>query len=55
MTIPSAISRLTLVSAPTPRSSGSPVVRRYRLGRPELNRCRDCGAGRFEHLKRVYD
>jgi hypothetical protein len=51
-----AHSRVVLVADRQPAASpSSPVMRRYRLARLELNGQRRVGGDRFGHLKRTHD
>ena len=50
------LSRVILVAdRQSTRAPASPVMRRYRLARLELNGQRRAGGNRFGHLKRIHD
>jgi hypothetical protein len=50
------LSRVILVAdRQSARAPASPVMRRYRLARLELNGQRRAGGNRFGHLKRIHD
>jgi hypothetical protein len=50
------LSRVVLVANPhSAQAPASPVMRRYRLARLELNGQRRTGSDRFGHLKRIHD
>lgn len=59
MTRPPATNKVLLVEKALRRAEapepGSAIIKRYRLARLRFDGQQDGAAGRYEHLKRVYD